>query len=330
MIARRLLTVAVVLLLAGGLVWGVARLLALAETSAVRATMPEGWMLIRPPHEVSALAVRDGTVWAGGRDGLYAIDRATGELLLLPEGAPRMRYVKGLLVDSADTLWVAHLRGLSCLDDGGWHEPAEGAPDGPCMSVFEDRAGVVWVGTEQGLVWLQGGRWERVRAPGLDDTTVDVIFQDRDGAMWFGSAHPTQGALARLDGGAWSTFGVEDGLPHASVNDIIQDREGTIWVGTGFARRGGAARLDKDRWHALMKEDGLAGEKVRSIYEDARGRLWFASEYDGVAIRERDDWLVLTPQQGLAGHEVKDTVADDRGVLWLGTENGVSRVSELP
>lgn len=330
MIARRVVTVVIALALAAGLVVVAARLIAAADTSVSRATLPEGWMLIRPPHEVSALAMQGDTIWAGGRDGLCAIDRHTGKLLPLPDGAPRMNYVKDLMVDAAGTLWVAHSRGLTCLAGGTWRGSGEGAPEGPCLSVYETRGGAILVGTDSGLLRRDAGGWTRPPGDPFADTTVEVIFQDRDGVMWFGSSHPTAGALTRFDGERWEVFGVDDGLPHGSINDIIQDSEGTIWVGTGFARRGGAAWLAPDGWHALTLEDGLAGEKVRSIFEDARGRLWFASEYDGVAIRDGASWQIITPLEGLAGWEVKESVTDSDGVLWLGTENGVSRIAKLP
>lgn len=330
MIARRVLTVVIVLAVAAGLVVAVARLLSLADTSVSRAVLPEGWMLIRPPHEVSALAVQGYTVWAGGRDGLYAIDRHTGQLMPLPSDAPRMTYVKDLLVDADDTLWVAHSRGLACLVEGVWRDCGGGAPEGPCLSVYEDRDRVIWVGTDSGLLRRDAGAWTRPPGDPLADTTVEVIFQDHDGVMWFGSSHPTAGALTRLDGEGWEVFGVDDGLPHGSINDIMQDRDGVIWVGTGFARRGGAAWLAPDGWRALTMDDGLAGEKVRSIFEDTRGRLWFASEYDGVAIRNGVSWKILTPLEGLAGWEVKETARDADGVLWLGTENGVTHMAQQP
>lgn len=330
MIARRVATVVIVLALAAGLVFAVARLISVADTSVSRAALPEGWLLIRPPHEVSALAVQGDIVWAGGRDGLYAIDRHTGKLMPLPAGAPRMSYVKDLVVASDDTLWVAHSRGISRLVRGNWRDCGGGVPESPCMSVYEDRDGVMWVGTDSGLLRRDAGGWARLLGDPLAATTVEVIFQDRDGAMWFGSSHPTLGALAYFDGERWEVFGPDDGLPHGSVNDVMQDRDGTIWVGTGFARRGGAAWLDEDGWHPLTMDDGLAGEKVRSIFEDERGRLWFASEYDGVAIRDGASWRILTALEGLAGREVKDAAADGGGVLWLGTENGISRIARLP
>ena len=94
-----------------------------ARTLLQRAAMrrlPEGYAIVRPPQEVSALALQGDVVWAGGAGGLYAIDRREPRLLPLPPGAPNLRRVRDLLVDAEDRLWIAHRGGLTALHEGNW------------------------------------------------------------------------------------------------------------------------------------------------------------------------------------------------------------------
>src|SRR5207248_380789 len=113
--------VAVKLFQLGAGVLGMVGLTALLLWVLPAPVVPPGWMLIRPPHEVSALALQGDVVWAGGEDGLVAIDRLTGRLQTLPPGAPRLRAVKDLLVDRAGVLWIAHGHGLTRFTAGQWH-----------------------------------------------------------------------------------------------------------------------------------------------------------------------------------------------------------------
>ena len=126
---------------------------ALTETLRKR-RLPDGWQIIRPPHEVSAIAINGETVWAGGNDGLYAIDRQDGALLPLPSGAPKLRHVRDLTVDRRGRLWIAHHRGVTIHAEGGWTHLSEidGLLPGPATALLEDDLGNMWVGGENGVV----------------------------------------------------------------------------------------------------------------------------------------------------------------------------------
>jgi len=311
---------------------GAAALLLLARLSVPDETMPSGTAVIRPPGEVSALAVQDGIVWAGGRDGLLAVDRSTLAVSPPPGSPPDLRQVRDLLVDHYGSLWVAHLGGLARFSNGVWSEESQvdRLLEGPAAALWMDRDGALWIGGEKGVVVMApGGPRLLTMADGLATPSVDVIFQDRDGVMWFGSSSATHGGLTSLDAGRWRRFFTQDGLAHSSVNAITQDRTGALWFACGFHDRGGASRLKDGQWTTFTRRDGLAGEKVRTIFEDRTGRLWFASEYDGVAIRDGDRWRTLTPAQGLAAWEVKRIVQDQDGVFWLGTLDGLSRIASI-
>lgn len=230
---------------------------------------PIGWQIIRPPEFVLALEEQGEIIWAGGLDGLFAIDRSTGEILpSMVNGAPPITYVNDILVDRNGMLWIGHWGGLVRFKEGMWHSytESEGIPQGPVKSLLEDKTGTLWIGTENGVIRLNDvGIDHFVAEEGLGFSEVDVIFQDRDGVFWLGSASLTRGGLTRYDGRNWQNYTAKDGLAHNSVNDIIQDSSGALWIATGFGGSGGANIIEGDQWSTLTKEDGLAGEKVRSL-----------------------------------------------------------------
>ncbi|MDO8691735.1 MAG: hypothetical protein Q7R39_17310, partial [Dehalococcoidia bacterium] len=94
---------------------------------------PPGSMVIRPPRDLSALAVQGDILWAGGADGLVIVDRNTSVVSAPPEPATRFRYVRDLLVDRGNALWVAHGTGLSRYANGEWKDldGVDGLPPGP-------------------------------------------------------------------------------------------------------------------------------------------------------------------------------------------------------
>lgn len=293
-------------------------------------SLPEGWQTIRPPHEISALTIQDDVVWAGGRDGLFRIDRRSGELLPAQPNTPRMRYVRALLLDDRGQLWVAHRGGIHIYGATGWQQldPQGQWLTPPARALCQDVEGSIWIGTETGAIAYHpiSGITTRLPSEELSFSQVDVAFCDVTGDVWLGSASATQGGLARYAQGQISRFSSPDPLIHASVNAIMRTEDGTIWIATGFAGRGGATSFAQGEWRSLTSEDGLAGEKVRSLFQDKQGRLWFGSEYNGLAIRDGGDWRYLSVEDGLADVEVKVILQDRDSVFWLGTADGLSRI----
>jgi ligand-binding sensor domain-containing protein len=318
-------------LLGLAIVCGLWLLLARSFAAANAQRVTPGWQIIRPPSEVTCLALLGADLWAGGKDGLAVVDRASGKQRRLPSGAPGFAHVRALLLDSRGTLWVGHDGGLAAYADGAWRDfSGAGMPVPSALSLLEDHRGVLWIGSVGRIALYDGNGFRQLQIPKeFTLASADVLYEDSAGTVWAGCASPTYGGLVSVENGHWRRYSVVDGLPHPSVNMILQDSRGVLWVATGFANRGGVAGVADGRWSALTKRDGLAGWKVRSVFEDRQGRLWFGSEYDGVAVLSGAGWRVIPPSAGLAGREVKAVLQDQAGVYWLGTDSGLSRIPSI-
>ncbi len=313
------------LLAALGVVAGLWQLTAMLTRGVERHRLDPGWTIVRPPSEVCTLALVDGVLWTGGRDGLVLVDRHTLHPAPVPEGAPEFPRVWAILADRRGRVWVGHDGGLELWEEGLWsHRELPGLRR--VLALAEDPEGRILAGGEAGVAVGPEPGWQRLAIP--PEATLpafDLVFVDRDGTLWLGSSHPTRGGLVAFDGTTWTRCSVGAELPHPSVNAVVRDGRGDLWVGTGFASRGGAARFSGGHWSFLGETDGLAGPKVRSIFPDRGGRLWFGSEYHGMAILEPDgSWHRIPPGRGLAGREVKVMLEDDTG-YWFGTDSGLSR-----
>lgn len=298
-------------------------------------TVPPGWQVIRPPETVLSIALQDDIIWAGCKDGVYKIDRNTGEVIGELEIDRPLTYVKALLINRDRDLVIGHFNGLTVYNESSYdtYTDKDLLPDNRVNALMEDTDGRLWVGTWGGAAVIENGRSTvTTAADGLADDMVNVILQDSRGDMWFGSYTAPQGGVSLYHNGTWKIFSTENGLPHNNVTSILQDNEGNIWAGTGLIERGGAAKFIRvdDGWEieqTLDSEDGLAGNKVRSIFQDMDGVLWFGSEYDGLARWDREQWSVLTVADGLSSNEIMCMLQDQDGTLWMGTADGITRVS---
>lgn len=319
---------------------GLAAALALARTAGpifsswTRSQLHDGWLLVRPPHEVSALLLQRGpgqseTLWAGGRDGLFLIDTQSGALLPEWKGAGGFARVRALLLHPSGQLFVAHADGISACRDGSC-SPLP-APGGAWMALLLRRDGTLLAAGEAGLARFHTGAFtltDNARQLALKDP--DVLFEDSSRRLWVASSDPVSGGLLEgTPGGPWRAVHTNGHFPHPSISMVAESAGGALWFATGFGRAGGAVRWQDGQWTTLTKASGLAGEKVRIIYQDRHGRLWFGSEYDGIVYLDNGAFRLLTPGNGMAGWEVKTIAEDSRGGYWMGTENGITRMPPL-
>src|ERR1035441_2122540 len=87
----------------------------------------------------------------------------------------------------------------------------EGLASEIALAVFEDRKGVLWIGSpDAGVTRLAPNQPPVVynQSRGLADNQVFSIAEDGNGDHWFG----THNGLSRLHGDQFTTFGADSGV----------------------------------------------------------------------------------------------------------------------
>jgi signal transduction histidine kinase/ligand-binding sensor domain-containing protein len=185
-------------------------------------------------------------------------------------------------------------------------------------AVFSARDGTLWVGTARagkdlGLGKLVRGKWEPVKADGLDSSTLRVIslFEDREGSMWVGTSG--QG-LYRIRSGRAEHFGTADGLSGSKISDIYEDREGTVWVCTS----GGIDSFRRLAVAVFSSREGLPVDSVDAVLPARDGSVWIGSS---VLSRLVDDEPTPPPEAQLFQQRtVTSLLEDSSGRMWIGLE----------
>jgi signal transduction histidine kinase/ligand-binding sensor domain-containing protein len=155
---------------------------------------------------------------------------------------------------------------------------------------------------------------------GLADNAISRIVRDSRGFLWFCTAQ----GLSRFDGYAFTTFGVDQGLPAAQVNDVLETRRGDYFVATG----GGLVRFDPKGapMFSLVPwaDAGQHGKAVNVLREGHDGSVWAGTDEglfrldlasNPASLRSVDIGIPRT-QPGVAGIEA--LIEDRRGSLWVG------------
>lgn len=145
-------------------------------------------------------------------------------------------------------------------------------------SLYQDRAGFVWVGTENGLFRHDSTGFERFGdAQGLEDTAIHSAIEDSSGRLWVGTSHDLymrdgqRFRAVRPDG---HELTVESGVRLAGIAPsrlLVIDKEelAEIWSLPGSDTWHRRSYFKADQLHALPQLTHL-----NSVYADGPGRIW--------------------------------------------------------
>ncbi|HZI54545.1 MAG TPA: two-component regulator propeller domain-containing protein, partial [Chitinophagaceae bacterium] len=226
-------------------------------------------------------------------------------------------------------------------------------PAGYVYSIVKDRRGRLWVGTANGLDYLdeKTGKFTHYRnEPGnpksLSSNVVWRIYEDHQGTLWIATGYPffkrdpEDGGLNRLNNdGSFTRYMHDPKDPHSLINNkvaaMFEDSHGTFWIGTGGD---GLHTMDREtgRFERKLhdpKKPGLLScpplkqneenDKITFITEDMTGAIWIGTMYSGINRYDTKTKKIthLENSNGFPDTKSWNTFTSKEGELWITTEN---------
>jgi len=144
----------------------------------------------------------------------------------------------------------------------------QGIPGTVVYCLLQDRYGRIWVGTDNGLVMMDGENlYVYTTRQGLSNNFINRLLEDDGGRVWIGTSG---GGVNVYDPGrnGFQHFTESQGLSNNYVSSLLEDDEGRVWIGTSG---GGVNVYDPERngFLAYTTSQGLNNNDVRSLLEDA-------------------------------------------------------------
>ncbi len=239
--------------------------------------------------------------------------------------------------------------------------PDDGLPAGGPISIAQDKAGFIWLGTEGGLVRYNRGQCRRwTTEQGLPSTYIGAMIPDAEEGLWLG----TQRGLVRFRGGRFESARLGNAPSQASSTRMALDAKGRIWLITGqgmfrqqdgltftqFSNdpeeasgvltagpRSGAmylalasgirAYLANGTTHTWKEADGLPPGMPALVVEDGLGRLWAGSGRT-LVMKEPAGTRFLDQSHRLHGSLTPNSTpfVDRDGSIWIPTQDGAVHI----
>jgi len=282
-----------------------------------------------PEDTVQALAESSqGLLWIGTTGGLAQFDGSHIQLFENVHGQlSSVNSIFCVTVSRDGSLWagtegggILRIQGRNVRIYAG----REGLSDGFVRSVFEDDRGRLWVGTDGGLFYKDGDRFERWRAQSNDQPiAVHSITEDREHRLWVGGSR-----LLTIDAaGREQDYALPGAYSANRVKRILQTSDGTVWVGTV----GGLQRLRNGRFEVVR---GIP-YTVRTLLQTGDGTLWIGTIGGGLWTAnigvDRNVALNRVSRPSLLPSDtVLSIFEDDQKQIWVGTQAGLVRLTQTP
>ncbi len=185
-------------------------------------------------------------------------------------------------------------------------------------TVFQDRAGRIWVGFHDGGLMLFGPGPRRVftTRDGLPNNEIFSIREAANGDLLIG----TRGGLARMHGGHFTTFVPPDPLAR-------DQRVSTRWriprAASGWPPAAAWRRSRASRRASWFRPRRCCNDAVVTLCASPRRRPVGGDVRQGAVARQgRGDAGCSRTADGLSSDQIRVALQDRDGTLWIGTFGG--------
>lgn len=197
----------------------------------------------------------------------------------------------------------------------GW-QTEQGLPLNTVQTIYQTRAGYLWVGTAAGLARFDGIRFATFEFSPLPELVARPIFgfmEDLEGNLWI--AHGRGAAIYR--NGQFERAFDNALMEGRRVWAFAQASDGVVWA----ASENGLVRWEKGKGVTrIYKEaDGLPTNRLRTLVFDKEGTLWIGTTGGGLVSFAAGQFKVLNPANGFPHLEVRHVLADPAGGIWTAT-----------
>jgi ligand-binding sensor domain-containing protein len=258
--------------------------------------------VLQVPENESVLAMSkaaDGSVWLITANNLLLYKN--NELQRQRSISPSSAGITGLAVmPSQQAVWLRSVRDVTLLQNGNrrtWSVNHE-LPGTRIQSLSADSRGVVWIGTNRGLVSIDATSHLVRQVASVGSSSVLSTMEDRDGDRWVGTE--TSGLEVLRP----QSFRTVTAIADQSITAIVETTDSVIWLAT--------------------KEDGLWRVRSGAVDQPAFSAKLASRVILSLAPGTNGDTVqTYTSANGLPDDFIRSLLVQPDGTVWVGTRRGL-------
>lgn len=299
-------------------------------------------------HRIQAILRKsDYKIWVGTEGaGLFLINPETGDILKNYLNDPSneesicSNYIRTLLIDNDDRLWIGTFHGLSLLNGNdekfyNYHSDpfdATSISQNSIRSIIQDFQGGIWLGTYYGGVNYYHplkNQFFHIKQSSqnnsLNDRIISGILEDEsNGRIWIGTNDngvnvydPKTKIFSHI------TKGNNNMLLSNNIKSFLLSRNHKhMYIGS---HGGGLLKIDKNTYRPV--EIKLPGEDVYSLVYDLNNDIWIGTLSGLFRLNEKKGAIDRFDIGKLTSRQILYLEADSQNRLWIGGDKSLARLT---
>lgn len=286
-----------------------------------------------------------GYMWFGTRFGLNQYDTNKVKAFQSEPGdtasLSSSSYIKTLLCDSENTLWVGTSHGLNkYIPETETFQQILNDPSRPYSLsdnvinvIAQDSFKNLWVGTKKGLNLLTAKNSNSFQSF-LANMDIHTLLSDRRGILWVGSSQGLLSMDCKKKPYKFKTHSQVNQLinstPNNNITSLTVDRLHNLWIGTS---KGGLIRFNLADGSCKIYQEGeetsqsLSGSSIRKLMLDKNGLLWIGTQKGLTVLNTATGATSIYRHDpgnpnSLSHNSIYDIFRDNHGSVWIGTYFG--------
>jgi len=295
----------------------------------------------------------NNNIWLGtNTNGLFKIKLTDEKKFILQKISkyPTNSVLSGI-VDNEGIYWFSSVDGLirydSEIDEFVNYtvdiDNPKSLNDNYIWQVFEDRTGILWLGTYAGGICKfdksrnKFAHYQIIASENdlIKSNFIRTFAKDKNNNLWVGSKGGLFKFVFNENKNIYEqvNYITKNKLLDNYIREIQCDSSGNLWIATNSK---GIAYLNFNKkvpeftfyQHLHDNENSLSSNNIRTLYIDKHQNLWIGTIDNGLNKLSYNNGKIIfehftkETNKGLTDNYIRTIFEDDKGIYWLGTENG--------